>query len=146
MNLAIGADHAGFHLKEAIRQYFERREHYFVDCGTFDPFERVDYPDYAKKVCEAVLSHEASFGILVCGTGIGMSIAANKFPGIRAALACYPDMAKLARAHNNANVIALGGRVMGEELAIWCVESFIHSEFDGGRHQLRVDKLDRFIK
>ncbi|HNY83033.1 MAG TPA: RpiB/LacA/LacB family sugar-phosphate isomerase, partial [Thermotogota bacterium] len=84
--------------------------------------------------------------ILVCGTGIGMSIAANKFPGIRAALACYPDMAKLARAHNNANVIALGGRVMGEELAIWCVESFIHSEFDGGRHQLRVDKLDRFIK
>lgn len=80
MNLAIGADHAGFHLKEAIRQYFERREHYFVDCGTFDPFERVDYPDYAKKVCEAVLSHEASFGILVCGTGIGMSIAANKFP------------------------------------------------------------------
>src|SRR5690606_19126249 len=119
---------------------------YFVDCGTFDPFERVDYPDYAKKVCETVLSGEASFGILVCGTGIGMSIAANKFAGIRAALAYFPDMGKLARDHNNANIIALGGAVRGEQLAILYVESFINTRFDGGRRQLRVEKLDRLAK
>jgi ribose 5-phosphate isomerase B len=144
MKLAIGSDHAGFALKEVIRAYFERREHYFFDFGTFDPFERVDYPDFAKKVCESVLSGESTLGILICGTGIGMSIAANKFKGIRSALAYFPEAAKLSRAHNNANVIALGGRVLGEELAIWCVEAFINTEFEGGRHQIRVEKISHF--
>jgi ribose 5-phosphate isomerase B len=144
MKLAIGSDHAGFALKEVIRAYFERREHYFFDFGTFDPFERVDYPDFAKKVCESVLSGESTLGILICGTGIGMSIAANKFKGIRSALAYFPEAAKLSRAHNDANIIALGGRVLGEELAIWCVEAFINTEFEGGRHQIRVEKISHF--
>lgn len=145
MKLAIGSDHAGFSLKEAIKQYFERRDHFFYDVGTFDPFERVDYPDYAKKACDLVLSGEAVYGILVCGTGVGMSIAANKNKGILAALVYYPDIARLARAHNNANVIALGGRIMGEELAIWCIETFLNTEFEGGRHQMRVDKIHKSV-
>lgn len=141
MKIAIGSDHAAFDLKEKVKEYLLKKGIEVLDCGTYS-IESVDYPDYAKKVCEKVVSKECDFGILMCGTGIGMSIAANKFKGIRAALCLFPEMAHYARRHNDANVLVLPGRLMGTELAKWTVDAFLNANFEGGRHERRVKKIE----
>ncbi len=141
MRVAIGSDHAGFRLKESLKEYLEDMGVDFVDVGT-DSEESVDYPDYAKKVCELLKRGEVDRGILICGTGLGMSMAANKCRGVRAALCLFPEMARLARSHNNANVLVLAGRLMGAELAKWTLKAFLETEFEGGRHERRIKKLE----
>jgi ribose 5-phosphate isomerase B len=142
MKVAIGSDHAGYDMKENIKKYLISQNVEVIDCGTHSD-SSVDYPDYAKAVCTKILDKETTLGILVCGTGIGMSIAANKIHGIRAALCLYPTMAELSRKHNNANILVLGGRIMGTDIARWTVDAFIRTSFDGGRHQNRLDKIER---
>lgn len=140
-DIAIGSDHAGFWLKEIIREHLLKRGFSTLDMGT-ESADSVDYPDFAVKVCEAVLSGAAGKGILLCGTGIGMSIMANRFRGIRAAL-CHDHFTALAaKRHNNANVLALGGRIIGPDLGREIVDTWLEAPFEGGRHQRRVDKLD----
>ena len=138
--VAIGNDHAGTELKKkVIAKFSENFE--FIDCGT-DGEESVDYPDYSKKVCDTVLKNKAEFGILICGTGIGMSISANRNKGIRAGLCFNSLMAKLTRQHNNANVLCLGARIIGVDVALDCIKTFAETDFEGGRHQKRIDKID----
>ena len=141
LKVAIGADHAGFHYKELIIEYLKARNIEFVDVGTYTP-ESCDYPDIARKVAEKVISFEADRGILVCGTGIGVSIAANKVHGIRAALCGDTYSARVSRAHNNANVLCLGSRVVGEHLALDIVDIWLKTGFEGGRHKRRVDMIE----
>ena len=136
----IGADHGGFQLKNQIADHLKSLNKEVLDIGVYNT-DSVDYPDVAKELCEKVLSNPDSFGILVCGTGIGISIAANKIDGIRCALLSDPYSAKMAKEHNNANVIALGGRVLGTDLAKTIVDSYIGASFQGGRHKTRVDKI-----
>ena len=138
--IAIGSDHAGFLVKEAIRKYLEGAGYAVDDQGTSSE-ESVDYPDYGKTVGERVASKQADLGIAVCGSGIGISIAANKVPGIRAALAHDVTTARLAREHNDANVLALGGRIVTAEAAVEMVQTFLTTTYLGGRHQRRVDKI-----
>lgn len=142
MKLVIGNDHAGVELKKKLVKALKGRGHEIINVGT-DSLESVDYPDIAALVGEKVLDGKAEYGILICGTGIGISIAANKIKGIRAALVHNEFTARLARLHNDANVIALGARVIGDELGLACVETFINTEFEGGRHARRVDKIER---
>ena len=137
MKIAIGADHAGFYLKEKIKEFLQSKGYEVIDMGTHST-ESVHYPDFAKKVALAVQRGEADRGILVCGTGIGMSITANKFKGIRAALCTNEYMARMSRRHNDANVLCLGERVLGVELALSIVEAWLEEEFEGGRHEARV--------
>ncbi len=138
--LAIGADHGGINLKEIIKNYLGERGLEVKDFGTFDS-SSCDYPDIAEKVCGAVSSGECERGILVCGTGIGMSIAANKVSGIRAAHVTDTYSARMAREHNNAHIICLGERITGCDLAVEIVKAYLDAEFLGGRHQTRVDKI-----
>jgi ribose 5-phosphate isomerase B len=138
--IAIGSDHAGFVVKEMIRKYLESAGYTVRDLGTSSE-ESVDYPDYGKAVGEQVISKQADLGIAVCGSGIGISIAANKVPGIRAALSHDVNTARLAREHNDANVLALGGRVVSGETAIAMVQTFLSTPYLGGRHQRRIDKI-----
>lgn len=138
--IAIGSDHGGYELKEQLLQFLEENRYETEDCGTFSG-ESVDYPDIAEKVAKVVLAGDAERGILICGTGIGISIAANKINGIRAAHCTDPYSARMAREHNNANIIALGGRITGTELAIEILCAYLDAEFQGGRHQRRVDKI-----
>ena len=138
--IAIGCDHGGFQLKNSIITHLESRGFEVKDFGTYN-LDSVDYPDIAEKVCVPVANGEFEFGILVCGTGIGISIAANKIKGIRAALCSDPYSAEKAKEHNNANIIALGGRVTGPDLANTIVDAYINASFAGGRHQSRVDKI-----
>ena len=140
--IAIGCDHGGFDLKNELMRHLESLNIEYKDFGCYTT-ESVDYPDIAEVVCESVVSGECEKGILVCGTGIGMSIAANKIKGIRAALLSDTFSAKMTAAHNNSNVIALGGRVLGPELAKDIVDAYLSSEFLGGRHQNRVDKINK---
>jgi len=140
--VAIGSDHAGFPVKEAIREYLEAAGYAVDDQGTSSE-ESVDYPDYGKAVGERVASKQAHLGIAVCGSGIGISIAANKVPGIRAALAHDVMTARLAREHNDANVLALGGRMVSAEAAVEMVQTFLTTAYLGGRHQRRLDKITR---
>ncbi|MBQ7699961.1 MAG: ribose 5-phosphate isomerase B [Clostridia bacterium] len=142
--LAIGCDHGGYELKEAIKTYLTANNIEFTDFGCDG--ESVNYPDYADKVCRAIQSGKCYRGILVCGTGIGMSMAANKHKGIRAACCSDTFSARMTRAHNDANVLCLGGRVVGFGLAIDMVELFLKTEFEGGRHQVRVDMLTALEK
>ena len=142
MKLVIGNDHAGVELKKKLVKALKGRGHEIINVGT-DSLESVDYPDIAALVGEKVLDGKAEYGILICGTGIGISIAANKIKGIRAALVHNEFTARLARLHNDANVIALGARVIGDELGLACVETFINTEFEGGRHARRVDKIEK---
>ncbi|HEX9804116.1 MAG TPA: ribose 5-phosphate isomerase B [Candidatus Dojkabacteria bacterium] len=137
----IGSDHAGFRLKEAIKKYLDEKNYKYEDLGT-DSEESVDYPDYAKKVGEKVLGNPDSLGILMCGSGNGVCITANKIHGIRAAYGANEYLAEFARRHNNANVICLGGRVVGEEHAKSIIEAFLTSDFEGGRHEKRVNKME----
>jgi ribose 5-phosphate isomerase B len=138
--IAIGSDHAGFSVKEAIRKYLEAAGYAVDDQGTSSE-ESVDYPDYGKAVGKRVASKQADLGIAVCGSGIGISIAANKVPGIRAALAHDIITARLAREHNDANVLALGGRIVAPAAAVEMVQTFLTTAYLGGRHQLRLDKI-----
>ncbi|QTA38224.1 ribose 5-phosphate isomerase B [Thermosipho ferrireducens] len=140
MKLAIGSDHAGYELKEKLKEYLTQKNIEIEDVGPYST-ESVDYPDFALKVAELVKKGEVDYGILICGTGIGMSIAANKVSGIRAALCVIPEMGSLARKHNNANVLVLPGRLIGYELATWIVSEFLNTSFEGGRHERRVNKI-----
>jgi ribose 5-phosphate isomerase B len=140
MRIALAADHAGFELKEKIRQHLIDHGISVTDLGTHSN-ESVDYPDYARAVGEEVTGRRADFGILVCGSGIGMEIAANKLPGIRAANARNEIDAQLSREHNNANVLALGGRALEEKAALKIVDHWLSTAFAGDRHQRRVDKI-----
>ena len=141
MLIAIASDHGGFQLKETIRKYLAERGEKVVDLGTSSE-ESVDYPIYGKACGEAVASGKAERGIVVCGTGIGISIAANKVKGIRCGLCTSVEMAQLTRQHNNANILALGGRTTDPELALQIVDAFLDTEFEGGRHKRRTDMLD----
>lgn len=138
--IAIGADHGGVNLKEIIKKFLEKKGIEYKDFGT-NSTDSCDYPDYAKKVCDSIVSGECERGILVCGTGIGMSIAANKIKGIRAAHVTDTYSAAKTREHNNANVICLGERITGCDLALEIVNAYLEAEFMGGRHQTRVDKI-----
>ncbi len=139
--IAVAADHAGYEFKDALASYLREKGYDVIDLGTNSP-DSVDYPVYAKKLCSSVLSGECEKGILVCGTGIGMSIAANRNKGIRAALCTIPEYARLAREHNNANVLCLGARFVGFDEAVKITDVFLNTEFLGGRHQNRVNQLD----
>jgi ribose 5-phosphate isomerase B len=138
--VALGSDHAGVALKAVLRQALEEAGHRTLDAGTQGP-ESVDYPDFADAVAAAVLEGRARFGVLVCGTGIGISIAANRHPGIRCALVHDVTGARLAREHNDANVLALGARMIGPEVALDATRAFLATPFGGGRHERRVRKL-----
>lgn len=140
MRIAIGADHAGYDLKQPIAEYLIAQGHQVQDYGVHSA-EPVDYPDIAVQVARAIVTEEAERGILVCGTGIGMSLAANKVPGVRAAVCTDGYMARAAREHNDAQVLCLGGRVLGIGSALEIVQVFLNSEFSGGRHARRVDKI-----
>ncbi len=143
MKLAIAADHGGFELKNSIKHDLEVRypDLTILDLGVNAP-DSVDYPDFADKVAQAIRVGAVDRGILVCGTGIGMCIRANKFPGIRAAVVFDPYTAQMAKAHNDANIICLGGRTTSPETAIQMVQTWLDTPFEGGRHVRRVEKLD----
>ncbi|MBN2718705.1 MAG: ribose 5-phosphate isomerase B [Deltaproteobacteria bacterium] len=143
--LVIASDHGGFELKFAMINYLKQQQYDIVDLGT-NSSESVDYTEYAHLLSQYVLSHENTLGILICGTGIGMSLAANRHSGIRAALCTDTYMARMAREHNDANVLCMGGRVTGPGLAEHIVDTFLNTEFVGGRHLRRINQLDPTVK
>ena len=145
MIYAIGNDHGGIDLYEPIKEKLEELGHEVIHVGT-DGKDSVDYSDFAQKACQKVLDTEADFAILVCGTGLGMSISANKIDGIRAACVSEAFSARMSRAHNNANCLCLGARVIGSETAKMIVEEFVITDFEGGRHQRRIDKITEIEK
>ena len=132
----IASDHAGYEMKRALKSHFSS----FIDLGT-NSIDSVDYPDFAHKLTNEVLNNDESLGILICGTGVGMSIAANRYKGIRAGLVNSVEVARLIRQHNDANVLVIPGRFMGDEEAINCVKAFIDTQFEAGRHKKRVEKI-----
>ena len=140
--IGIGSDHAAYAFKEEIKYYLKEKGFAVKDYGTHST-ERVDYPDYGKAVAEAVVSEECEKGLVFCGTGIGISISANKVPSIRAVVCSEPYSAKLSRLHNNTNVLALGARVVGIELAKMIIDIWLETPFEGGRHQKRVEMIDK---
>jgi ribose 5-phosphate isomerase B len=140
VKIAIGSDHGGFELKEAIKEFLESEHLEYRDFGTYDTGS-VDYPDFAREVAFAVASGEFDRGVLCCGTGIGISIAANKVPGIRAALCSDCYSAKMSRMHNDANILCMGGRVVGKGLGLEITKAWLETAFEGGRHQRRIDKI-----
>ncbi|WP_416198740.1 MAG: ribose 5-phosphate isomerase B [Sporanaerobacter sp.] len=140
MKIGIGSDHGGYELKEEIKKYLEENGIEYIDYGT-NSKDSVDYPEYGQKVAEAVKGGECDKGIVVCGTGIGISISANKVPGIRCALCSDTYSARMSIEHNNANMLALGGRVVGRDLAIEIVSTWLKANFLGGRHERRVNKI-----
>ncbi|MGE4319121.1 MAG: ribose 5-phosphate isomerase B [Deferribacterales bacterium] len=139
--VALASDHGGYGLKTQIKQYLQSKGYTVLDLGT-DSEESVDYPDYGAKAAEAVLNGDADCAVIMCGSGIGISIAANKFKGIRCALCFDTYTAKMSRMHNDANIMAVGGRITTIERAVDMVDLFLTTEFEGGRHQRRIDKLD----
>ena len=141
--IAIGSDHAGFQLKREIIELLQSKELDYTDFGTFSE-NSCDYPEFGLKVAQAVASDEYTRGIVVCGTGVGISIAANKVSGIRAALCGDSFTAKMTRLHNDANILALGARVIGTGLALEIVETFLATSFEGGRHQRRLDIISDY--
>ena len=140
IKISIASDHAGFQLKEDLKKHF-KNDYDFVDYGT-DSSESVDYPDFAHKLAKQISKKKESFGILICGSGIGMSIVANRYKYVRAALCLNENMAKLSREHNNANILVLGSRLISCEEAIKCFNMFFKSKFEGNRHQARLDKFN----
>ena len=142
MKVAIGNDHVALTMKEHIKKYLEEKGIEVVDFGT-NSEQRCDYPVYGKKVGEAVASGKCDFGVLICGTGVGISLAANKIKGIRAVVCSEPYSAKLSRQHNNTNIVAFGARVIGTATAEMIVDEFLGAEFEGGRHQKRVEMISQ---
>lgn len=143
--IVMGSDHGAYELKGVLKAYLESQGQEVNDLGVYDA-TGVDYPDIAEKVCNEVKTGKYEFGILLCGTGIGISIAANKIDGIRCALVLNEYSAAKAKQHNNANVIAMGGRVLGPDLAKSILDAFMNAEFEGGRHQKRIDKIHALEK
>jgi len=143
MKIAIGSDHAGFKLKETVKEFLKTSGIEVIDFGTHSE-ESADYPDFAFPVAEAVAKKEFDFGILICGTGIGMSITANKVAGIRAALCNDLFTANCSKEHNDANVLCMGGRIIGEGLAKAIVQTWLERKFQGGRHERRVKKIEEY--
>ncbi len=141
MKIVIAADHAGYFLKEKIKDFLDKEGYEVIDVGTYSTVS-VDYPEYGYKAIEKILKGEAERGILICGTGLGMSIAANRFPKIRAALCHEPFSAQMARRHNDANVLVLGGRLIGDGMAIEIVKTFLSTEFEKGRHERRINLIE----
>jgi ribose 5-phosphate isomerase B len=142
MKIALGSDHAGYQLKRLIMDHLGKQGIECDDCGAPNGVDAASYVPYGQAVAQAVLGRKADFGIVICGTGIGISIVVNKFKGIRAALCTNEYMARMARQHNNANILALGGRVVGSNLAFAIVDAFLAEPFEtGGRHQARVDEI-----
>lgn len=141
MIIGIANDHGGYNLKTAIVNDLKEKGLDIIDFGTRNSFESADFPDYAKIVCEKIRAGEIDRGILVCGTGIGMSMVANKYPGIRAALVHDMFSAQATREHNNSNVLCMGERVIGEGLALMIAETWLNTEFSGGRHERRLQKV-----
>lgn len=140
MKIAVGSDHGGFEFKKMVIEFLQEIGQEVVDVGCFST-DSVDYPDFADKVCASVQNSSCEQGILICGTGIGMSIAANRYRDIRAALCHEAYTARMSREHNNANVLCMGGRVLGPEIGLDIVGTWVETEFAGGRHQRRLDKL-----
>ena len=141
MVIAIGCDHAGYELKEKVKARMAAAGHKMIDVGT-NSTESVDYPAYGHAVGRSVAAGEAERGIAICGSGIGISIACNKVPGIRAALCTSVEMAEMCRRHNNANVICMGARMISEELAYAMIDTWMSTEFEGGKHERRINELD----
>ncbi|MRR12604.1 ribose 5-phosphate isomerase B [bacterium] len=142
MRVAIGSDHAGYDQKERLKAHLAERGYEVVDLGTSSAEESVDYPDFAEKVARSVAGGQTDRGVLVCGTGIGMAMAANKIDGVRAANVTDPEFARLAREHNDANVVAVSGRFVPEQVNEQIVDEFLATEFGGERHARRVDKIN----
>jgi len=142
MKIAIGSDHAGFGLKEEVLALLKGSRHEVIDCGT-NTTASVDYPDFGEKVSRMISAGEADRGILICGTGIGMSMVANKFPNVRAALCNDLFSAKMSRLHNDANVLVLGGRIIGKDLAAEIVRTWLDTAFEGERHMRRLQKIKK---
>lgn len=140
--IAVGSDHAGFALKERVREYLKGQGFEVEDCGVHSS-SPADYPDYAEKVATRVAGGRAAWGVVVCGTGLGVAIAANKIPGVRAATCNNTLLARFAREHNNANVLAMGGRMVDEAQARKILDTWMATEFAGGRHEQRVEKITR---
>ncbi|MBQ8817568.1 MAG: ribose 5-phosphate isomerase B [Clostridia bacterium] len=140
MKIAIGNDHVAVAMKEHVKVYLEAKGHKVINFGT-DSADRTDYPIYSKLVADSVVSGECQLGILICGTGVGISIAANKIKGVRAVVCSEPYSAKLSRQHNNTNILAFGARVVGTATAEMIVDEFISAEYEGGRHQRRIDMI-----
>ncbi|HAQ42213.1 MAG TPA: ribose 5-phosphate isomerase B [Clostridiales bacterium] len=140
MKIVMACDHGGFQLKEAVKEHLTKKGYDITDIGVYNT-DSVDYPDYGKKAAEMVAGKEADKGIIICGTGIGISIAANKVKGIRCALCTNEYMAKMSRMHNDANMLAMGERVLGKGVATDIVDVWLSTEFEGGRHANRVNKL-----
>jgi ribose 5-phosphate isomerase B len=140
--LGIGSDHAGFRLKESVKRWLVDRTYAVLDLGTHSE-ESCDYPDFAIALAEAMAAGEVSRGILICGTGVGMSIVANKFSHLRAAVCHDPTTARFSRAHNDANILTLGSRITGEMVALDIVNAWLHTPFEGGRHSRRLEKIER---
>ena len=141
MKIALGCDHAAFELKEAVKAKMESEGHTVIDVGT-DSNESVDYPKFGHAVGRTVASGEAERGIALCGSGIGISIACNKVPGIRAALCTSVEMAEMCRRHNNANVVCMGARMISQELAFDIIDTWMKSEFEGGKHLRRINEIE----
>ncbi len=141
MKIAVGCDHGGFELKEKVKAHLEGKGYEVLDLGCHST-ESVNYPVYGKAVGRAVASKEADYGIVICGTGIGISIAANKVKGVRAALCMNTTMARLTREHNDANILAFGARMVGDVLALEMVDIFLNTKFEGGRHTARVEMIE----
>lgn len=141
MKIAIGNDHVALELKKEIQSYLESKGHEVIDLGTDSP-ERCDYPIYGEKVANAIVTGNADCGILICGTGVGISLAANKVKGIRAVVCSEPYSAQLSKRHNNTNILAFGARVIGVDLAKMIVDSWLGAEFEGGRHEKRIKMID----
>ena len=138
--VSIASDHAGFAMKKKIMEYLESNDFSLIDRGP-DSSDSVDYPDFAKKVCNDLVEEDVDRGILICGSGQGMALVANKYKGIRAALCVSEEMTELARAHNDANILTLGARLVDESTAISCVDKFFSTPFEGDRHIKRVNKI-----
>lgn len=141
MKIAIGCDHGGYALKLAVKKHLEEKGYEVIDYGCHGT-ESVDYPVYGEKVGRAVARGECELGVLICGTGIGISLAANRVKGVRAAVCSEPYSAEMTRRHNNANIIAFGARVVGEGTAMTIVDAFLGAQFEGGRHARRVDMIE----
>lgn len=142
MKIAVASDHAGFEMKEFIIQYLKNKNFEVIDLGTNSP-DSVNYPDYADKMAAHILSKKADLGVLVCGTGVGISIRANRHKGIRAAVLYSDEVAEMAKKHNNANVMVFGGRTMAKEDVLHRIDVFLNTDFEGGRHQMRIDMMDK---